>query len=53
LKRFSVRRIGLFGSYARGQQTAQSDIDFIVEFDRPTYDNFYNLCVYLEKLFKR
>ena len=53
LKSFSVRRIGLFGSYARGQQTAKSDIDFIVEFDKPTYDNFYSLCVYLEKLFKR
>jgi predicted nucleotidyltransferase len=30
-----------------------SDIDFIVEFERPTYDNFYGLCVALEKLFKR
>lgn len=39
LKQFSVRRIGLFGWYARGQQTTQSDIDFIVEFDKPTYDN--------------
>lgn len=53
LKRYSVRRIGLFGSYARGDQTAKSDIDFLVEFDRPTYDNFYGLCVYLQKLFKR
>lgn len=53
LKQFSVRRIGLFGSYARGQQTTKSDIDFIAEFDKPTYDNFYGLCVYLEKLFKR
>ncbi|MBY0497405.1 MAG: nucleotidyltransferase family protein [Cyanobacteria bacterium] len=53
LKQYSVRRIGLFGSYARGQQTPTSDIDFIVEFERPTYDNFYGLCVSLEKLFKR
>lgn len=53
LKQFSVRRIGLFGSYARDQQTTKSDIDFIVEFDKPTYDNFYSLCVYLERLFKR
>lgn len=53
LKHYSVRRIGLFGSYARGKQTPTSDIDFIVEFERPTYDNFYGLCVSLERLFKR
>ena len=53
LKQYSVKRIGLFGSYARGDQTARSDIDFLVEFDRPTYDNFYGLCVYLESLFRR
>ena len=53
LKRYSVKRIGLFGSYARGDQTAKSDIDFLVEFERPTYDNFYGLCVYLQKIFKR
>ncbi len=53
LKRFSVRRIGLFGSYARGQQHRGSDIDFIVEFDKPTYDNFYGLSIFLENLFER
>lgn len=53
LKQYSVRRIGLFGSYARGKQTPTSDIDFVVEFERPTYDNFYGLCVSLERLFKR
>ena len=53
LKQYSVKRIGLFGSYARGDQTAKSDIDFLVEFDRPTYDNFYGLCVFLERLFRR
>ena len=53
LSRFSVRRIGLFGSYASGRQTATSDIDFVVEFEKPTYDNFYGLCVYLERLFGR
>jgi predicted nucleotidyltransferase len=53
LKRYSVKRIGLFGSYARGKQTRGSDIDFLVEFEQPTYDNFFNLIVYLEKLFGR
>jgi len=53
LKRYSVKRIGLFGSYARGNQKRGSDIDFLVEFEQPTYDNFFNLIVYLEKVFGR
>lgn len=53
LKKYSVKRIGLFGSYARGQQKHGSDIDFLVEFEKPTYDNFYDLIVYLEELFGR
>lgn len=53
LKKYSVKRIGLFGSYARGEQQRGSDIDFLVEFEKPTYDNFFDLIVYLEKLFGR
>lgn len=52
-KKYSVKRIGLFGSYARGTQKRGSDIDFLVEFEKPTYDNFYDLIVYLEKVFGR
>lgn len=51
LKKYSVTRIGLFGSYARGQQRRTSDIDFLVEFRKPTFDNFMGLIDYLEKLF--
>ena len=32
---FGVRQIGIFGSYARGEQTQASDLDFLVEFDSP------------------
>jgi len=53
LKEFAVCRIGLFGSYAKGSETDESDIDFLVEFEKPTYDNFYNLIEYLEGLFGR
>jgi predicted nucleotidyltransferase len=52
-RQYSVKRIGLFGSYARDQQKLGSDIDFLVEFEKPSYDNFYDLCVFLEKLFGR
>ena len=53
LKQFKVRRIGIFGSYAAGRQTQKSDIDFVVEFDEPTFDNFIGLIAFLEKLFKK
>ena len=48
-----VRRIGLFGSFARNQGRARSDLDFLVEFEQPTFDNFMNLAFSLEKLFGR
>jgi predicted nucleotidyltransferase len=34
---FSVKRIGLFGSFARGEQKESSDIDILVEFEKPTF----------------
>lgn len=52
-KKYSVKRIGLFGSYAQGSPTQKSDIDFLVEFEHSTYDNFLGLIRELEKLFGR
>jgi len=34
-EQYGVKRIGLFGSIVRGEQTPESDIDVLVEFDRP------------------
>ena len=51
LKRYKVKRIGLFGSYARGEQKRYSDIDFLVELKEPTFDNFMDLVFDLEGLF--
>jgi len=51
LKHFQVKKIGLFGSYAVGKQGRKSDLDFLVEFDKPTFDNFIGLINYLQKLF--
>ena len=50
-KRFGVRRIGIFGSFARGEQKEFSDVDVLVEFEKPTFDNFMNLAFFLEDLF--
>ncbi len=40
LERFHIVRIGLFGSYARGDQKVDSDIDLLVEFEANTQDLF-------------
>jgi len=50
---FGVKRIGLFGSFARGEQKESSDIDVLVEFEKPTFRNFMDLSFYLEDLFGR
>jgi predicted nucleotidyltransferase len=52
-ERFSVKRIGLFGSFARGEEKDTSDVYIIVEFEKPTFDNFMELAFFLEDLFKR
>jgi predicted nucleotidyltransferase len=53
IRGFGVRRLGIFGSYARGEQKENSDMDFLVEFDNPTFDNFFDLKFFLEGLFGR
>ena len=51
---YKVREIGLFGSWARGEQHAESDIDVLVEFedDADLFD-WMGLTLYLEDLFGR
>ncbi len=34
-KKFNVRQIGIFGSFARGNESDDSDIDLLVEFSAP------------------
>lgn len=53
MKRFGVKHIGLFGSCARGEETENSDVDVLVEFEEPSFDNFMDLAFYLEDLFGR
>ena len=50
--KFKVRKIGLFGSYARGDQGEASDVDILVEFEEPVgFFKFIELEDYLsEKL---
>ncbi len=53
LKKFGIRRIGLFGSHARGDDTQSSDLDFVVEFTKKTFDSYMDSKEYLETLFNR
>lgn len=55
LRRFGVKRCGVFGSFARNQSQDQSDVDILVEFepDQKTFDNFMHLAFFLEDLFGR
>lgn len=53
LEKYRIKKIGLFGSFARGEQNKNSDIDFFVEFEEPDFDNFMGLCFFLEDLFGR
>jgi len=51
--RFGVRRIGLFGSMARGDAGPASDVDVLVDFEEPTFDCYMDLKFFLEDLFGR
>ncbi len=52
-QRFSVRRIGVFGSFVRGIASPESDVDILVELAEPTFDHYMDLKFYLEELLNR
>jgi hypothetical protein len=55
LASLGVLEIGLFGSFARGEQTPESDVDLLVEFSpqHHTFDSFMDLSFFLEALLGR
>lgn len=51
-EKYRVKEIGIFGSYARGEQKKRSDVDILVEFEEvPDLFKFLELERYLEELF--
>ena len=46
-----VRRLAIFGSAARDEMTDDSDLDFLVEFSKISFDAYFDVKFYLEKLF--
>ena len=50
---YSVKSIGLFGSFADGSQSNESDIDILIELEKPIGWKFFSLEIYLEKILGR
>lgn len=55
IQQYGVEKLGIFGSFARNEQRADSDIDLLVEFKpgQKNFDNFMQLSFFLEELFHR
>ena len=51
IRGYGVRRLGLFGSCARGECNEVSDLDFVVEFEKKSFDAYMDLKLLLEELF--
>ncbi len=54
--RFGIRRIGLFGSFARNEQTENSDVDILIDMQDGVDDLFgkrLSLSAFLERRFER
>jgi hypothetical protein len=54
LSKFGIRNVGLFGSYSRNEQSSESDIDLLIDFEpeKENFDNFMAAYDLFEKLFK-
>jgi predicted nucleotidyltransferase len=52
-KQFGVEEIALFGSYARGEENPDSDVDILVKMDKKTLGNYFSLLDYLEAKFHK
>lgn len=49
-EKYGVIILGIFGSLARGEQTEASDVDILVELERPVGLEYFELWDYLEKI---
>ena len=47
-KEYFVKRLGYFGSYAANKQTENSDLDIVVELEKPIGWKFFTMESYLE-----
>lgn len=52
-RKYPVESLGLFGSYARGEETESSDVDILVEFNEPVGIEYIDLILELEKILSK
>lgn len=52
-KIMGVKKIGLFGSVLKRRKTKKNDIDILIEFKNLSFDNYVEVLMLLERLFKR
>lgn len=50
---YAVKEIGLFGSYSDDSNTEDSDIDLLVELEKPIGWKFFSLELFLEEVFNK
>ncbi len=50
LHSLGVRKLGIFGSYARGDETSQSDVDVLVRFSKIQFDSYMSVYYLLQKI---
>ena len=48
-----VKKIALFGSFSKNEAKKNSDIDILVTFNKKTFNNYIELKIFLEKIFRR
>ncbi|MBP2832601.1 nucleotidyltransferase family protein [Aquimarina sp. U1-2] len=55
IKSFGIRELGLFGSYVRGEQKEDSDIDILIDFNtkEENFRNFMDFCYFIDNLFNK
>lgn len=55
INQLGVKRIGLFGSYAREEQTKNSDVDLLIEFEKgkKSYRNLLKIYDFTQNLLKK
>jgi hypothetical protein len=54
IAQFGITSVGLFGSYSRNEQSENSDIDILIDFEpnKESFDNLMAACEFFEQLFK-
>jgi hypothetical protein len=53
IKKFGIKKIGLFGSFAKDKQNKKSDIDLLIEMNSKSLLDLVKLKIIFEKKFKR